>query len=864
MQIIDNKAIVLRTRSPAKYSVIPRSKVLREVSPGLHEVAIYFGLDEARVLRNLGVKNAPSPITVRYDWPGRYKPFAHQIDTASFLTLNRRAFVFSEPGCVDADTEYLSPTGWKRIADYAGGEVAQYHPETGEATFVLPQEFVKLPCEDMVRIKTKYGLDQMLSPEHRTLVHSNAADKWCVMEAAEVLSAHDDWHAGVRRPNARKARSSTVGFAHMSIPTVFSITHGKGIALTDAQLRLQVAVIADGHFSSDTNRCVVRVKKPRKVARLHALLSAANTEYLVREQSTPTAQGFFVFTFNAPWRCKEFGQEFWACSAEQRSVIADEVVHWDGTIRGDNNGASFSTTSRASADFIQYVWASLGTTARITEDMRDRYRNGVCYTVQARGGANGGKHGLLAIKSKNNQTVSTAKSTDGFKYCFMVPSTFLLFRRNGCIFASGNTGKTLSALWAADYLIKMGEVRRVLILCPLSIMHSAWMRDIGNSIIHRTAAVAHHTIAGRRVEIIKKDYEFVVLNYDGLNILTDTINKDARFDLVIVDEASHLKNVNTQRWKALNRILKPTTMLWMLTGTPAAQSPLDAYGLAKLVNPGAVPKFFAGWRDKVMTKITNFKWAAKDTAPSDVYDALQPAIRYTKEECLDLPPVITTTREVELTAQQKKYYKLLKEHLLVQAAGETITAVNAAAGMSKLLQISAGAAYTDTHEVIEFDCSPRLSVLLEIVNDTDRKVIVFAPYRHSIETISKHLTNSGISNEQIDGDVPASKRTLIFKKFQETPDPRVLVIQPQAAAHGVTLTAADTVVFWGPVMSVETYVQCCARADRVGQDSKKVLVVHIQGSEIERKMFAKLQGRVAEHNLLVDLYKEEVDAKSKA
>jgi SNF2 family DNA or RNA helicase len=87
------------------------------------------------------------------------------------------------------------------------------------------------------------------------------------------------------------------------------------------------------------------------------------------------------------------------------------------------------------------------------------------------------------------------------------------------------------------------------------------------------------------------------------------------------------------------------------------------------------------------------------------------------------------------------------------------------------------------------------------------------------------------------------------------------VIQPQAAAHGVTLTAADTVVFWGPVMSVDTYLQCFARADRVGQDSTKVLVVHIQGSEIERKMFTKLQGRVEEHSLLVDLYKEELDVK---
>jgi SNF2 family DNA or RNA helicase len=86
----------------------------------------------------------------------------------------------------------------------------------------------------------------------------------------------------------------------------------------------------------------------------------------------------------------------------------------------------------------------------------------------------------------------------------------------------------------------------------------------------------------------------------------------------------------------------------------------------------------------------------------------------------------------------------------------------------------------------------------------------------------------------------------------------VLVIQPQSASHGVTLTAADTVVFWGPVMSVETYVQCCARADRQGQTSDKVTVIHIQGSEIERRMFKQLEGRVLDHTDLIKLYEEEL------
>ena len=516
MQIIDNKALLLRTRSPEKYSIIPKSKVIQNLGDGMHEVAVHWGLDEARVLRNLGVKKVPSPINGRYNYPGRFKPFDHQRETAAFLTFNRRGFVFSEPG----------------------------------------------------------------------------------------------------------------------------------------------------------------------------------------------------------------------------------------------------------------------------------------------------------------------------------------------------TGKTLSALWAADYLMELGEVRRCLILCPLSIMTSAWLQDLNNSIIHRSAIVAHHTQAARRVEMIRGGYEFVITNYDGLNLVGDEIIRDGTFDLIIVDEANAYKNVGTRRFKSLQRILTPKTLLWMMTGTPAAQSPLDAYGLAKLVNPEQVPRFFTGWRDKVMNKLTQFKWGAKITAAQDVFDALQPAIRFTKAECLDLPPVTTTTREVPLTPQQAKYYRMLKDQMIMQAAGETITAVNAAAGVNKLLQISAGAAYTDNQEVIEFDCNPRLNVLLEVLEETNRKVLVFAPYRHSIDTITTFLNKNDVDCMQIHGDVSATKRTEIFKMFQTTPSPRVLVIQPQSASHGVTLTAADTVVFWGPVMSVETYLQCCARTDRVGQTSDKVTVVHIQGSDIERKMFKQLATRVTEHAALIKLYEE--------
>jgi SNF2 family DNA or RNA helicase len=375
--------------------------------------------------------------------------------------------------------------------------------------------------------------------------------------------------------------------------------------------------------------------------------------------------------------------------------------------------------------------------------------------------------------------------------------------------------------------------------------------------MHRSVAVAYGD-AKKRKKIISGAYEFVIINYDGVGIVQDEILK-LGFDLIVVDEANAYKTATTRRWKTLAKLLTPNTRLWMLTGTPASQSPLDAFGLARLVAPANVPKFFTAWRDKVMHPVSRFSWVAKPTSKQSVYDALQPAIRFTKAECLDLPEVMYQTRLVPLTAQANKYYRILKSQLLVEAAGEEISAVNAAAKLSKLLQISGGAVYTDKKEVIEFDVQPRLTALMEVIDETEHKVIIFVPYRHTIELVSRYLTDHRISNQVIQGDVSATQRANIINQFQSMEEPRVLVIQPQAASHGVTLTAANTVVFWSPVMSVETYLQCIARMDRVGQVNK-MTVVHLQGSEVERKMYAMLQGKVDLHTKLVDLYREELGA----
>jgi len=430
-----------------------------------------------------------------------------------------------------------------------------------------------------------------------------------------------------------------------------------------------------------------------------------------------------------------------------------------------------------------------------------------------------------------------------------------LYKRAFC-FNEAGTGKTSAAIWAADYLMNQGLVKRCLVICPMSIMQSAWQADLFKIAMHRTSAVAHGS-AERRTKMIKGTYDFVIINFDGVGTVADEIAKSG-FDLIIVDECNAYKNPTTKRWKTLSKLISCDTYVWMMTGTPAAQSPMDAYGLAKIIGPDRVPRRMSSWQEKVMQQYSRFVWKPRPNARDIVFEALQPAIRYEKADCLDLPEVTYQTREIPLTAQADRYYKELKKEMMIEAAGETISTVNAAAALNKLLQISGGAVYTNDKNVIEFDISPRLNVLKEVIDETSNKVLIFVPYSHTITVVTEFLTKEKIVNAVIQGDVSASNRAAIFDLFQKDSDLKVLVIQPQAASHGVTLTKADTVIFWSPVMSVETYLQCIARIDRVGQVNK-MTVIHLQGSEVERRVYTMLQSKVETHERLVDLYREELE-----
>jgi len=435
-------------------------------------------------------------------------------------------------------------------------------------------------------------------------------------------------------------------------------------------------------------------------------------------------------------------------------------------------------------------------------------------------------------------------------------SSFLIANHRAFCFNEQGTGKTASVIWGADQLMNAGIVKRVLIVCPLSIMQSAWQADLFKFAVHRSVDVAYGD-AKKRAKIVLSKAQFVIINYDGLTTIADELLNNDCFDLVVIDEANAYKNVQTKRWKLMHKLVRPNTRLWLLTGTPASQSPLDAYGLGRLCAPQKAPRFFGDYRESVMQQFSMYRWIPRPNAEQIVFDMLQPAIRFTKEECLDLPEVIHTSRYAPLTPSQRKYYKELKDQMLLEAAGEEISSVNAAAKMNKLLQISCGAVYSDSGAVVQFDVSDRLKAVKEVIEEASHKVLIFVPFKHTIAMLNEYLKKEGITCEVINGDVPVQARTRIFKNFQETKDPRVLIIQPQAAAHGVTLTAANVVIWYAPVTSTETYLQANARINRPGQRNA-MTIVHIEGSPIERKLYAMLQSNITNHEKVVDLYKKEL------
>jgi SNF2 family DNA or RNA helicase len=431
--------------------------------------------------------------------------------------------------------------------------------------------------------------------------------------------------------------------------------------------------------------------------------------------------------------------------------------------------------------------------------------------------------------------------------------------RRAYILSEMGTGKTRAALYAIDFLIQVGEINKVLIIAPLSTLSTVWEREIFECFPHLNAIVLHGTREQRK-KALAIDADIYIINHDGVTVLSDTLLRMLKIDAIIVDELAVLRNRRTSRWKATNKLTTHCKYVWGMTGAPIPKDPTDAYGQVKLLTPANMTQSFTDFKDSVMYRITQFKWKPRTAANDIVYEAMSPHIRYLRKDCVDLPPTTYTTHNVALTAGQKVAYNDMFKKLQVQIATELLThkvvAANTGVQLNKLLQISAGFVYgkkqgRDTI-VAEYDIRPRLKLLNEIIDEASGKVIVFAQYKHSVEQVARHLGRNHYV-EYIHGDVPKTKRDTIFNTFQHSKYPRVLVAHPGTMSHGLTLTAANTTVWYAPPFSLEYYEQANARTTRPGQNLH-THIIHIESTPAERGVYKTLQQRGNVMEALLDLF----------
>jgi SNF2 family DNA or RNA helicase len=422
------------------------------------------------------------------------------------------------------------------------------------------------------------------------------------------------------------------------------------------------------------------------------------------------------------------------------------------------------------------------------------------------------------------------------------------------------TGKTNAALWAYDYLRRTKTVKKMLVVCPLSTMERTWADSAFQTFPHLDCVVLHGT-RERRNKLLAQDVDIYVINIDGLSTIKDALAKRPDIDLIVVDELALARNSGTDRWKILNAICNKQAprRVWGMTGSPTPNAPTDAWAQCKLVTPDnpTMPKYFSAFRDRVMRQITPFKWAARQDANEAVYQMMQPAIRFSLDDCVDLPEQTFITRDVALTKEQDKAYKDMINKLSTEYAGGQILAVNEAVKANKLIQIACGVAYGTDGEHVVIPSKPRIDVLKEIIEESEGKVIVFVPLTGALESVASELRKD-FTVETVHGGTSKTERDRIFSEFQRGLDPRVLVANASTMSHGLTLTAATTIVWYAPVHSNETYEQACARVRRPGQ-TRTTVIVHIAGTDVERRVYKRLQDKQSMQGVLLDMMKERID-----
>jgi len=835
------------------------------------------------------------------DFTFKTKPLKHQIEALCRSAGKANFAYLMEMGCVDGETEFLTNRGWIKFKDFVLSEweeplyVGQVsdavlpNPETHKIfSFVQPTNYIKKKTDKMYHFtgvvpgSTKPCLDIMVTPEHnmrcRLIKNTRAAGTSVdVTTDCDVTAEELAEHIAERTkltPTFQGKAGHIMQRCWIAEEPAYEQTSALS-KLNQWELRVLVAVMADGSFPhKEGNRCVVEFSKQKKIDRFSMLCRKAGI-VAVREN----IRGGKSVRFNliSPLRKKIYDEDFWMLSPKQHSVIFHEVCHWDGSIEASKN--RFYTIHKSSADFVQFLAATHGYRATLVVGTS----NGKpYYTVEYNP-----KQHLTDIEEHQCFTTVTKYEEvheTQWAYCFRVPSGQLLLRRDNKIFVTGNSGKTKVIIDNMTYLKQKGAITAAIVLAPKGVYRNWSTQEIPK---HMPDEVKPQILvwkadasAGYKKKLLDdierydgNTFPIMVFNIEsllstnGMATLKSFLKKHRGTVMGIIDESTCIKNHKAKRTKAALEIGSKCRVRRIATGSPITNSPLDLYSQfafldKQIIGCGSFYAFrniFAEIERITTRQGQSFdkilKYKNLHLLSKRINDF---SFRVTKKECLDLPEKVYITRDVELTPEQKRLYKEMKNLSFTMLDDEIMSVQVALTKLLRLHQILCGSFTTDDGEIQQIP-NNRIEALSEVLDETSGKAIIWANYLQNIEDIKQLLTEKYGPESFVvyTGATGNDDRVEAIKMFQNANSPvRFFLGNVQTAGRGITLTAAQTVIYFSNNYSLEMRQQSEDRAHRVGQTNNVTYVDLVVRDSLDEKI---IQALLAKRNIANEILHDDLE-----
>lgn len=440
-------------------------------------------------------------------------------------------------------------------------------------------------------------------------------------------------------------------------------------------------------------------------------------------------------------------------------------------------------------------------------------------------------------------------------------------RFEAALFADMGTGKSFMLINNAAMLYDRGKIDAMLVVAPKGVYRNWLTGQIPEHMPeHITTTVACWAASPRKAEREAMDkmlnavdtFRILVMNIEafstekGLAFAQMFLRVTNAF--MAIDESTTIKTPKAKRTKNIVKAGRLAKFRRIATGSPVTKSPLDLYSQCEFLNPDLLdqPSFFAFQaRYAVVIERKMATHTFKQVVGYRKLDELQKKLidfsfRVTKEECLDLPPKIYTRRDVELTDEQAKAYNQMKEVALAEIEGGLMSTNNALTQLMRLHQIVCGHVKLDDGTVLDLP-SNRMDELLNVVAEASGKIIIWANYRKDIEGIKHALQKEYGMNTVATyfGDTPADERQQIVEAFQDMENPlRFFVGNPRTGGYGLTLTAANTTVYYSNSFDLEVRLQSEDRAHRIGQTKSVTYVDLMAMGTVDEHIVKALRNKI--------------------